>query len=67
VATKRYIIVDADTAAVAWYAESIQAYTDEDYATLMGTCGFAIRGVYPSLDGSAGSGEFVVVVGTAVA
>lgn len=66
VATRRYLVVDAETAETSWYAESVQAYTDQAYETLLHGCGFALRDVYRSLDGSADAGGFVVLVGAAI-
>lgn len=66
VATHRYLVIDAQTSAVAWYAESVQAYTDEEYQQVLKDCGFLVRDHVPSLDGSAGSDDYVVFVGVAV-
>jgi SAM-dependent methyltransferase len=66
VATRHYLIVDAERAAVAWYAESVQAYTDEEYGALLAAAGFRLRDSHPALDGSGEVGEFVVLVGEAI-
>jgi SAM-dependent methyltransferase len=50
-ATIRYFVVDLATGAVTRYAQSFQAYSQDDYAELLGQCGFSIVGVYPSLGG----------------
>jgi SAM-dependent methyltransferase len=64
-ATRRYLVIDAETADVGWYAESVQAYTPDEYASLLTECGFAQRGVYPSWPGSCGADDFVVLTGVA--
>jgi SAM-dependent methyltransferase len=66
VATHRYAIIDAETAAVARYAETQQAYTDDEYHSLLARCGFTVTGIQPSLTGdSAGDGSLFVIVATA--
>ena len=51
VATTRYFIVDAQTAEVTRYAQSIQAYTDDEYRALVTECGFEAVAFHPSLYG----------------
>ena len=51
IATIRYYIVDAQTAEVTRYAQSMQAYTDDEYHTLLTDCGFEAVVFYPSLYG----------------
>lgn len=65
VATRRYYVVDAETAAVARYAESVQAYTDGEYRSMLTDCGFTVRGTYPSLAGADEPGDFVVLLAAA--
>ena len=57
VAIERYYIIDAVTGEVARHSASTQAYTDEEYRSLLAECGFDNITFYPSLDGSAGSPE----------
>lgn len=47
--TKRYFIIDAATSDVARYAATYQAYTDQQYQTLLNECGFEATEFYPSL------------------
>jgi SAM-dependent methyltransferase len=65
VASRRYLIVDAERAQVGWYAESVQAYTDVEYGALLRAGGFRLRATYPALDGSSEADEFVVFVSSA--
>lgn len=65
VATRRYIVVDAATAEVSWYAESLQAYTDADYRSMLNDCGFTVTATSPSLAPSQESHEFVVFLASA--
>ncbi|MHC5059940.1 MAG: class I SAM-dependent methyltransferase [Planctomycetota bacterium] len=48
-ATKRYFIIDASTGDVARYATTYQAYTDQQYSSLLKECGFEAIEFYPSL------------------
>jgi SAM-dependent methyltransferase len=65
VATERYYIVDAESAAVARYAQSMQAYTNDDYRALLGEAGFRLRGTYPSLAEDAGEDDFFALLAVA--
>ncbi|MCC7264529.1 MAG: class I SAM-dependent methyltransferase [Candidatus Latescibacteria bacterium] len=47
VATDRYFVIDAATAAVTAYAASSQAYTSSQLQTLLGECGFVQVHHYP--------------------
>ncbi len=51
VATERHFVVDAATGDVARHAASVQAYTDEQYRSLLEDNGFAAVTFYPSLTG----------------
>ena len=51
VAIVRYIIVDAQTGRVTRYASSTQAYTQEQYQSMLKECGFHDIAFYPSLLG----------------
>jgi SAM-dependent methyltransferase len=68
VATHRYLIIDAETAAVAWYAETVQAYTEADYRSLLLASGFLLPTIAPGWDeaGEAEPGDFILLVGSAV-
>jgi hypothetical protein len=50
-ATIRYFIVDASSGEVTRYAQSLQAYTDEQYRSLLTDCGFDDVEFFPSLIG----------------
>jgi SAM-dependent methyltransferase len=50
-ATNRYYIVDALNADVIRYAQSIQAYNQQDYTALLEKCGYTNVKFYPSLTG----------------
>jgi SAM-dependent methyltransferase len=52
VATTRHFVVDAAAGDVARCAESLQAYSDERYCSLLTECGFARVRFYPSLVGT---------------
>lgn len=62
VATERYFIVDAETAAVTRYAQSMQAYTDDEYRSMLRDGSFALRDIFPSLPGNTGGGDFIVLL-----
>lgn len=49
--TERFFIVDLETADVARYAMTTEAYRDEEYAELLGNAGFRDVRLYPSLVG----------------
>jgi SAM-dependent methyltransferase len=51
VATNRYFVIDGATGAVTRHAESLQAYTDDAYRSLLATCGFGEAVFHPSLMG----------------
>jgi len=50
-ATNRYYVVDAATGTVAQYGQTVQAYTDEEYRSLLERHGFAQVEFCPSLQG----------------
>jgi SAM-dependent methyltransferase len=50
-ATNRYFIIDALNGEVTQYAQSIQAYTQQDYTTLLRKSGYTNTSFYPSLTG----------------
>jgi len=56
-ATSRYYVIDAASGAVSRYAQSFQAYTDEEYTSLLRDCGFAEISFFPALDGGPGEGQ----------
>ncbi len=57
VTIQRYYIVDAATGEVTRYSSSMQAYTDDEYRSLLAECGFGQVEFYPSLSGSEGDSE----------
>jgi hypothetical protein len=66
VATERYFVVDAATGAVTRHAASMQAYTDEQYRSLLAGGGLAAVSFYPSLTGHVdeAQAELMVAVGS---
>jgi SAM-dependent methyltransferase len=50
-ATNRYFTIDAQNGEVAHFAQSIQAYSQRDYASLLEKCGYTNIEFYPSLNG----------------
>jgi len=50
-ATVRYFVADALTGDVARYAQSLQAYTNAEYQSLLNECGFDHVEFFPSLTG----------------
>ena len=63
-ATIRYFIVDAATGQVTRHAQSLQAYTDEEYQVLMTDCGFGAVKYYAALGREAEElrGELIAIV-----
>lgn len=61
-ATMRYWVVDAETAAVTRFAQSKQHYFAGDYRKLLDDAGLRVDFTAPSLDGSATTGAFSVIV-----
>jgi SAM-dependent methyltransferase len=63
-ATIRYYVVDAASATVTRYAQSMQAYTEQDYSSLLASSGFEGTRFFPSLTGQASSppADFWVIV-----
>ena len=57
IATHRYYVVDAQTAATERYADSVRAYTDVQYQSLLHACGFAEVTFYPGLCGEVLRGQ----------
>jgi SAM-dependent methyltransferase len=63
VATVRYFIIDAEDASVTRYAQSFQAYADDEYVALLEECGFKEAAMHASLTGVPGDEpEFLVLV-----
>jgi len=65
-AAERYFIVDAGTGAVTRHGQSIQAYSDREYRSLLRECGFAGVEFGPSLHGKAEGADdrlFVILAG----
>lgn len=57
VAIQRYYVIDAASGKVAFSSSSMQAYTNEEYRSLLAGCGFRDAVFYPSLSGSTGGPE----------
>lgn len=53
-AIQRYYIIDAATGSVTRHSASMQAYTDEDYRSLLAECGFGNTLFFSSLEGGTG-------------
>lgn len=64
-ATIRYWVVDATTGEVTRCAQSLQAYTDEQYWSILSDGGFKDMKVYASLagEGEQVNGEFFAIIG----
>lgn len=63
VATERFFIIDAATGCVTRHAASTQAYSDEEYRSLLADCGFSNVVLYDSLGGDTGKwGDFFAIV-----
>lgn len=64
VTTERYFIIDALTSEVTRHATSKQAYTNEEYASLLAECGFGGVAFHASLGGGTdeAQSDFMVVV-----
>jgi SAM-dependent methyltransferase len=64
VAIERYYVIDAATGEVTRHSASTQAYTNEEYRSLLAECGFGQVVFYPSLGGSTGSleGELIAIL-----
>jgi len=60
VATTRYFIVDAATGEVTRHAASMQAYTEEDYRSLLQAHGFTDVLLYPALGGQMQEGLLAI-------
>lgn len=59
--TSRYYVVDAESAQVAGYAASYQAYTRAEFTELLTGAGFVDACFYPSLTGDREPAEFIVI------
>lgn len=55
VAIERYYVIDAATGKVTYSSSSMQAYTNEEYQSLLAECGFGRVTLYPSLGEGADS------------
>jgi SAM-dependent methyltransferase len=50
--TIRYIVVDAESGALNIYAQTFQAYSDDEYRAILNDCGFDQVRFFPSLTGA---------------
>lgn len=64
VAIERYYVIDAATGKVIYNSSSMQAYTDEEYQSLLAECGFGRITLYSSLGEGADSpqGDFIATL-----
>jgi SAM-dependent methyltransferase len=62
IATTRHLILDGQIDKVAWYAETMQAYTPDQYQLLLEECGFEKITSYPSLDGDVDRSQRALMV-----
>ena len=63
--TRRYFIVDASSGEVTLYAQSLQAYTEEQYRAILEGAGFAEVRFHPSLMGREDTSQADLLVVTA--
>ena len=61
VTIQRYFIIEAATGQVTRHSASMQAYTDEEYRSLLAECGFGKVVFYSGLDGSTGHSESYLI------
>jgi SAM-dependent methyltransferase len=59
--TERYYVVDAVTGEITPHAASMQAYTNDEYLSLLVTNGFADMAFYPSLTGEVSESQRTLV------
>jgi SAM-dependent methyltransferase len=62
-ATTRYYIIDGHTGEVARYAHSLQAYTDEEYRSLICGCGYSEVQILAGLSGDISSNSLIAIIG----
>jgi len=64
VATTRYFILDGATGDITRHASSMQAYSNEEYRSLLEECGFRDAQFHPSLSGGVdpSQGDYLVIV-----
>jgi SAM-dependent methyltransferase len=68
VAITRYFIVEAANASVTAHSQSVKAYTDDEYRSVLAECGFSLARRFGSLDGADEPdepGEFLVLLARA--
>ena len=66
VATRRYFVMEPGGTAISAYAQSMQAYTDEEYVALLKGHGFARVRTFPSLFGPDGEKDEAMMAITAI-
>ncbi len=64
--TTRYIIIDAETGAVTRFAATMQAYSNEQYKSLLEECGFRQVEFHPSLTGQVPTNNYGLLALTAI-
>ncbi len=62
IATIRYFVIDVDTLQVSQYAQSMQAYQDEEYCELLSSCGFAAIEFLPGISGDFPQGDLIGIM-----
>jgi hypothetical protein len=63
VTIQRYYIIDATVGEATRYSSSMQAYTKQEYESLLAECGFGNLRFYKSLGGNGGSpAEYLMVI-----
>ncbi len=60
--TIRYYIIDADSGQVTFHAQSMQAYTDDEYRSLLASHGFKQVQLLPGLLGQDSPKDLLAVV-----
>jgi SAM-dependent methyltransferase len=61
-ATVRYFVVDASSGEVSRYAQTFQAYKDEEYRAVLEKAGFGAVEFFPAFGGAEQASDFVVIV-----
>ena len=60
--TQRFFVIEADGCKVTRHACTYQGYSDDQYVTLLGECGFGRVTMHPSLTGDTDDGDLFVIV-----
>lgn len=65
-ATRRWLVIDSETADVTVYAETLEAWSEDEYREALGAAGFGKNELFPSLTGKKARGESDLFVLTAI-